>query len=160
MKNNLNSLTSFALVSAGLFLTGCSEKQKTDTENVLADAKSTAQDSWTDVKVATKKTWADLADATYDERQSFKAGIAAMDDKFSEKLDSLGDHSADTADSTRDGWNDGVAKLKQARSDLTAELDKLGNATAESWDVAKARVAAAWQKVEAAYHELAVKIQS
>ena len=128
--------------------TGCSKSTNTAASNALQDSKDAAKDAAIDVKNAAVEGWDSLKDYTYDKRVEFSDSMdrtdKKMDDKIAEeKAEAPGTLSADKQAAIKD--------YDDARADLKARLTELGNATADTWADAKAKVAAAWQRVKADY---------
>jgi hypothetical protein len=46
-----------------------------------------------------------------------------------------------------------MEELKNAEADYKEKLKALGNATADTWDVAKKNVMLAWDRLQAAYYK-------
>ncbi len=109
--------------------------------------KETASDVYTGVKNATTDTIARLDRATYDERASIRDGLADAADKLEAELAEWRAEGKATGD---DAAN---SKLADAKATFKQRLQDLGEATADGWDAAKARAAAAWVDLKAAYAE-------
>ena len=96
--------------------------------------------------------WSDLKDYTFEKSSDFKDRAAAMSSDLDAKLEKL---KADTADAKASASRSAAwEEVKSSRADLSDKLDALGNASADTWDSAKANVIAAAKRVEAAYEKL------
>ena len=126
MKYHKHLLPVLALGSTALLFSACSEKQKTEMKDTVADAKEATAEAWQDTKSATAETWNDLADATYAQRESFKDGMSNMAEAIDDKTDALAAKSDEVSDEMADEWNDGMDNLREARSELADSLEDLG----------------------------------
>jgi hypothetical protein len=127
---------------------GCSKSDNSTASSNLQDAKTAVTNAAVDVKNAAVDGWDSLKDYTYDKKVEFSASMdrntKSMDDKIAEeKAQVPSTLSADKQAAIKD--------YDEARADLKARLTELGNATADTWADAKAKVATAWQKVKADY---------
>jgi hypothetical protein len=132
----------------GIASGGCSKSDNSTASSNLQDAKVAVTNAAVDVKNAAVDSWDSLKDYTYDKRVEFSASLdrmdKTMDDKIAEeKAQAPATFSADKQAAIKD--------YDDARADLKAKLTDLGNATADTWADAKAKVAAAWQRVKADY---------
>ncbi|MBC8009375.1 MAG: hypothetical protein H7067_04680 [Burkholderiales bacterium] len=144
-------------------LVGCSDRDTTSTTpppaqlSTVDKAQAAAGEAWDKTKETSKEVYADAKDAisdgadkleraTYDERVSIKAGLsdaaAKLDTKFSEWRAEGKPVSATTEQ-----------KIATAKASFSESLSELGDATASTWDAAKAKTAAAWTSLKAAYAE-------
>jgi hypothetical protein len=139
--NLRRSILLLTLAPAALFLSGgCSKADKDNATVVVNDIKSTAVDTWDGIK-----------NFTYEQRVDFSASIdrmsRSMDDNTTAvraKVASMPDAAAKDKEATLRDYDD-------ARADLKTDLIALNNATADNWADAKAKVAAAWRRVQTAY---------
>jgi hypothetical protein len=127
---------------------GCSKSDTSTASSNVQDAKQAVTDAAVNVKNATVDGWNSLKDYTYEKRAEFSASMdrttKSMDDKIAEeRAQAPSAVSADKQAAIRD--------YDDARADLKARLADLGNATADTWADAKAKVAAAWERVKADY---------
>jgi hypothetical protein len=148
MKNTRSLLFLFATLAPAIVVgsSGCS-KTNTASSN-LDDAKTAVKDAAVDVKNAAVDSWDSLKDYTYEKRVEFSASMdrmsTSMDEKIAEeKAKAPATLSADKQAAIKD--------YDDAKADLKARLTDLGNATSDTWADAKAKVAAAWQRVKADY---------
>lgn len=155
MKSSIQTLATVTISSAALlFASGCSQEQKAETKDALADVRAETKDAWADMKEASKETWGNIADATYNERDAFTDGIKSMNDSIQGSIDNIADSSGDWSGSAKEGWEHGIEDLAKARAELAHELDELGDATEDNWGDAKAKVIRAWNNVKAALADL------
>lgn len=123
--------------------------------------KSTAADAWDKTKEVTKDTYETVKDATtsaaskleratYDERMAIKANLSEAGAKLDAKITEWqSDGKAVSAENQ--------VRLATAKSEFNQSLDELGKATANGWEAAKAKTAAAWTKLTTAYDEAQAK---
>jgi hypothetical protein len=145
---SLHFLLAGAALAAVLGLSACSKSDNSAANSNLQDAKDSVKAAAIDVKDAAVSTWDSIKDYTYDKRADFSAKLEqmdkTMDDKIAEeKAQAPSTYSADKQAAIKD--------YDDARADLKARLNDLSNATADTWADAKAKVAAAWQRVKADY---------
>ena len=144
----------FVFAAAALLMgAGCSKSENTKSPDVVQDIKDTAKDVATTVKNVSVETWDRIKDATYDQRSQFSASMNAMargiDDAYADLKSKAS--APDNASSQRSA---AAADYDAARADLKVKLAALDTATADTWAEAKAKSAAAWQRVQAAYEKL------
>jgi hypothetical protein len=160
--------TRFRLVPAVLVaavlaaLTACSDRnvpttpEPAKTEPSTVDkAQAAVGEAWDKTKETTKEVYADakdavsdgaekLDDATYDERVAIKASLAEAGAKLDAKF----------AEWRTEGKAVSAAneqKIAEAKVAFSKSLDELGEASAETWEAAKAKASAAWAGLKAAY---------
>jgi uncharacterized phage infection (PIP) family protein YhgE len=145
-------LLAAGLSPVALLISGCSKTDTTSAnmEKVKADAKEVAAD----VKTAVSDSWDSIKDYTFEKRADFSASLdrmaASLDDKasaFKAKVSGVPDAAAKDRESA-------IKEYDEARADLKAKLTDLGNATADTWADAKAKVAESWKHVQAAYEKV------
>jgi hypothetical protein len=127
---------------------GCSKSDNSTASSNVQDAKAAATNAAVDVKNAAVDSWDNLREYTYDRRVEFSSSMDRMDQNMDDKI------AAEKAQAPSTLSADKQAAIKDyddARADLKARLADLGNATADTWADAKAKVAAAWQRVKADY---------
>lgn len=140
-------------------LVGCADRNvptepATPSEPTL---KSTAADAWDKTKEVTKDTYESVKDAatttaykleraTYDERMAIKANLAEASAKLDTKI-------TEWQSDGKTVSTENQVRLASAKSEFNQSLDELGNATASGWEAAKAKTAAAWEKLKAAYDD-------
>jgi hypothetical protein len=127
---------------------GCSKSENSAASSNLQDAKTSVTNAAVDVKNAAVDSWNSLKDYTYDKRAEFSASMdrmqKSMDDKIAEeKAQAPNTLSADKQAAISDYYD--------AKANLKDRLNDLGNATSSTWEEAKAKVAAAWQRLQADY---------
>jgi hypothetical protein len=147
--NTRKTRTTILLVTTAALaaFTGCSKSDR----DSIAD---TTKDAYNSTKDAVAKGWEDIKSYTFEKRSDFttelKARQAAIEADIS---DMKADYSAANASASRkDAWEE----LKNADSDYKEKLSALGNATADTWDAARDRAAAAWDRLQEAYHKARV----
>jgi hypothetical protein len=135
------------LLAAGtglLFAPGCSKPEEPKAQSVSQDVERTARDAATEVRAAAITTWHSIKDYGYERRADFIAAVNRMAGALEGKVRAL-------PESTAPERAAAVREFNEARADLKASLDDLAGATSDTWADAKARVDAAWQRVNKAY---------
>lgn len=130
---------------------GCSKSDNSKAAVVVQDMKKTATDVADDVKSAAIDTWGSIKDFTYDRRADFSARFNRMADSMDAKVADLRSKAAGVPDAASRDRDAALKDYDAARADLSARMTDLGNATADTWADAKARVDAAWQRMKVAY---------
>ncbi len=126
---------------AALLVSGCSKSD--DTSATAANVKADAKDTVADVKATAVDSWDSVKDYTFEKRAEFSASFDRMTAKLDEK--------ASAAKAKASGAPDAASKeYDEARAELKTKLSDLGNATADTWADAKAKVAESWKRVKAA----------
>jgi hypothetical protein len=150
MKTPATLLLILASLVSGLVLglTGCSKSANSTASTNLQDAKTAVTDAAIDVKNAAVDGWESLKDYTYDKRVEFSASMDRMQKNMDEKIATEKAQAPSTLTADKQA---AIKDYDDAKADLKARLTELGNATADTWADAKAKVAAAWQRVKADY---------
>jgi hypothetical protein len=142
----------FLVASVGLAsvigLSGCSKSDNSAGSANLQDAKESVKAAAIDVKDAAVSTWDSIKDYTYDKRADFSDHLDKMDKTMDEKI---AEEKAQTPSTLSADKQAAIKDYDDARADLKARMTDLSNATADTWADAKAKVAAAWQRVKADY---------
>lgn len=141
-------LLASAICPALLIGTGCSKSDNSSVSAAAQDAKTAVTNAAVDVKNAAVDTWDSIRDYTYDKRMEFSASIERMNKKMDDKI---AEEKAQAPDTLSKDKQAAIKDYDDARADLKAKLADLGNATADTWADAKAKVSEAWQKVKADY---------
>jgi len=155
MKSRLPLLLIAAAVSpATLFLyAGCSKAD--DSKTVVQDAKASAANAVADVKVAAADSWEAIKDFAFERRADFSAGVDRMARALDDKTAALKAKFAAAPDAAATARDSAAKEYEEARADLKARLAELSTATADTWADARAKVEAAWKRVQASYDKLA-----
>jgi hypothetical protein len=136
--NIQRSLLALTLIPAVLIISGgCTKTDKDNAATVVQDIKAAATDTWDSIK-----------DFTFERHDEFKASIDRMSKDLDDKVSEIRAKAPVVAASDKDA---ALKEYDAARADLKARLADLGNATADTWADAKAKVAEAWQRVQASY---------
>jgi alpha-glucosidase (family GH31 glycosyl hydrolase) len=152
MKTSRSLVYLIALAPAALIGSwGCSKSETTKAQDVVQDVKTTAKDVAADVKTAAVDTWDSIKDFTFEKRSDFSAGVGRMADSLDAKIADVRATVSTLPDAAAKDKNAAIKEYDEARADLKVKLADLGNATADGWSDAKAKVAASWAKVQAAY---------
>lgn len=131
---------------------GCSKNQPAATAagKVTAGAKGVAND----VQSAASDSWDRIKDYTIDRQADFSAGVDRMAGQLDEKTREIKAKFAGAPDAASRDRARAIEEYDQARAELTSSLGDLGQATAQTWAGAKAKVGQAWRRVQAASHRL------
>jgi hypothetical protein len=120
------------------------------TQSTAAEAwdktKEVAADTYDSVKDATTNAAGRLERATHDERMAIKANLAEAGAKLAAEI-------AEWRGEGKTVKPEIESKLAAAKAEFNQSLDELGDATASGWNAAKAKTAAAWVKLKAAYND-------
>jgi Tfp pilus assembly protein PilP len=119
---------------------GCTKTDKDNAAAVVQDIKATAVDTWESIK-----------DFTFEQRTDFSASIDRMCRSMDNEIEVVKTKASSTPGVAAADRENAVKDYDIARVDLKASLASLNNATAADWSDAKAKVAAAWQRVKADY---------
>jgi hypothetical protein len=139
--NTHRFLIALSLVPAVLIVSsGCSKADKDNAAAVVQDIKATAVDTWDSVK-----------NFTFEQRTDFSASMARMTQSMDNEIAAAKTKLNTAPDAAAKDREAAVKDYDDARADLKKSLANLNNATADNWADAKAKVAAAWQRVKAAY---------
>ncbi|OHE88881.1 MAG: hypothetical protein A3G75_15415 [Verrucomicrobia bacterium RIFCSPLOWO2_12_FULL_64_8] len=136
-------------LAALLLSGGCSKKNSEP--SVVQDTKAAVKGAAADVKEVVSDSWSSIKDFTYEKRTDFSAAIDRMAKKLDDQSVELKAKTADVSDTATKNRARALKEFDEARADLKSKLADLGNATADTWSDAKAKVVLAWQKVQAAY---------
>jgi hypothetical protein len=138
------------LSPAALLLSGgCSKKSREP--SFVQDTKAAVKSAAAGVKEAVSDSWNSIKDFTYERRTDFSAAVDRMAKKLDDQSVALKAKTAEVSDATAKNREAALLEFNEARAELKSKLADLGNATADTWSEAKAMVALAWQKVQAAY---------
>jgi hypothetical protein len=130
-----------ALVLAAFIVSGgCTKTDNQNANAVVQDIKTTAVDTWDSIK-----------DFTFERRTDFSASIDRMCRSMDNEIDAVKTKASGTPGVAAADRENAVKDYDAARADLKASLDNLNNSTATGWADAKAKVAAAWQRVKVDY---------
>ncbi len=127
---------------------GCSKSNDSSASSNLQDAKVAVTNAAVDVKNAAVDSWDSVRDYTYDKRAEFSAHVDQMDKTMDDKMAEMRTQAPDTFSKDKQA---AIKDYDDARADLRAKLSDLSNATSDTWADAKAKVAAAWQRVKSDY---------
>ena len=150
MKNPRSLLFLIATIGPAILVGsgGCSKSDNSSAAAAAQDAKTAITNAAIDVKNAAVDGWDSVRDYTYDKRVEFSASIERMDQRMDDKIAAEKAQAPDTLSSEKRA---AIKDYDDARADLKARLADLGNATADTWADAKAKVADAWRRVKADY---------
>jgi len=139
-----SSLTVLALSVISLTLFGCS---KSNTEK----AGDKVTNAYEISKAAVANTWSDTKEFTFEKSQDFRDRADAISADADAKIEKVkAEYAEKKASASRSA---AMKKLKNAQATLAEKTAALGNATADTWESAKADVIAAGKRVEAAYDD-------
>lgn len=135
-----------SLGTAALVLTavGCSKSTQEKATDKISSAYETSV-------AAVSDTWGDVKDYTLEKSHDFKLRAEAISSSLDAKVAKL---KADYAEAkASDSRKAAMQRITDAQATLSEKIAALGNATAATWDSAKADVIAATKKLEAAYDD-------
>ena len=138
------------LSPAAFLLSGGCSKNKSE-PSVVRDTKAAVKDAVADVKEAVSDSWSSVKDFAYEKRTEFSAAIDRMAKKLDDQSATLKIKTLGVSDAAAKDRERALKEFNEARADLKTKLADLGHATADTWAEAKAKVALAWEKVQAAY---------
>lgn len=129
-------------LAALLALAACSEAKRSE---VAEQADQTVADS----KAALARGWDHVKDFTFEKRSELELQLKAKQADLAAKLSELrADYAEEKASASRKA---AMNELRNSERDYQEKLAALGTATADTWDAAKHNVAAAWDRLQAAY---------
>jgi hypothetical protein len=135
------------LLAGALVLASFSGCTKQDQQKVG----DTIKNSYDDSKAALAKAWDNVKDYSFDKRDEFTANAKALAAKAEVQVsEARANFSEAKASASRKA---AMEELKNAEADYKEKLKALGNATADTWDVAKKNVMLAWDRLQAAYYK-------
>lgn len=138
----LRSLAFAGLGCSALLLTACSERKQ-------QDLSAKAGDAYEQSAAAVSAAWDDVKAYTYEKRSDFSASAKAMSARLDAEISKLqAEYAEAQASASRRA---AMEELRNAQADFSDKMSALGNATAATWDSAKANVVAAWDRLQAAY---------
>jgi hypothetical protein len=137
---------------------GCSKSDDgvTTIESQRADgskAEVVVNDS--NVTVSVTDSWDRMKDFTYDRRADLAAGIDRLAKDTDRKVDMYRPKAAGTSENLQADRDSAMKGYDDARADLKAKRADLDNATADTWESAKAKSGQSWQNTKAAYDKVA-----
>jgi len=155
MKNSRHLLYMIAALGPAILIEsgGCSKSDNPKAAALVQDIKTTAKDAATDVKNVAVETWDSIKDFTFERRSDFSASMDRMSKDMDDKVADLRAKASTLPDAAAKDKESAVREYDEARADLKAKLADLGNATADTWADAKAKVAASWQRLKASYEK-------
>lgn len=140
----LLACATLAVVALG----ACSERERTEIADKTAAAVAES-------KAAAARTWADVKAYTFEKRSDFELKLKAQQADLEANLSRLrANYSAAEASASRQA---AMEELKNSEADYKAKLAALGTATADTWDATRDQIAAAWDRLEAAYAKARVQ---
>ena len=145
MKNSLTTRRLLITLSALTALSvGCSKQERETAADKVEHAYQTST-------AAVAEAWGDLKDYTFDKSAEFQRRAEAVSSDLDAKIAKLkADYKSEQASASRQA---AMERISSAQATLSEKLAALGNATAATWDSAKAEVVAATKKLEAAYDD-------
>lgn len=142
MKTTQRVLLLAALSPAVLLFSNCAKTE---------DAKSLAQNAASDLKAAAFETWDGVKDYTFEKRDDFAASLGRMSDRSDATVRDLNARRTALTGAAAKDRDSATQEFNDARTALKAQLAGLPAVTTESWNDAKAKVAQAWQRLDAAF---------
>jgi hypothetical protein len=155
---------SLGLAALLLFTGACTKTNDNRTasqqaKDAASDAKADVQDALARMKVALNDTWNQIKDYTYQERADFSKSMDQMSKDLDEQADKLRDKVSSASSSGSGAATDAASEAREqahkeyekARENLKQGLSELGNASADGWAAAKAKVSDEWAKLQQAW---------
>lgn len=145
--NSRARLIPLSLLAAGLAVAGvagCSKETR-------SDASQTVKNAYADTKASMANAWDNVKSFSFERKDEFAANAKALSSRMDAQLAEVrADYADAKASSSRKAAMD---KLKDSEADYKAKVAALGNATSATWESAKQNTIAAWDRLQAAYHE-------
>ncbi len=147
-------------------LAACSKKDNAAESNEPpSETEQALKESWADTKDAVSKGADAVADSfagmgTDIKNWSYKqkAELAESCDKLSAKMDAQvaqwKQGTKNFSAKAKQEWNEGMAEFDEGKAKLSATLDKMGDASEDNWEAAKANLVAAWNEVEQGFAKM------
>ncbi|MBL9209137.1 MAG: hypothetical protein JNL92_01645 [Opitutaceae bacterium] len=167
MKAVSSRLRCFVLLVAALpFLVACSKEERVEAKEkakeIYTDTKEKAKEMYSDTKDKTKELyeksrtavaerWAKLKAYTYEKREEFASSSKQLEAEMEAQASKLRSDLA--REKASDSRKAALEELKNAEADYKQKAAALGSATAATWDSAKSRLEAAWDKWEVSYRK-------
>jgi hypothetical protein len=106
------------------------------------------------VDAETGHYWSPFKDDTYDQRDAFSKGVAAMSARLNDQIGQLkAKRAAMTADT--DEWDFSMKEVDASRALLTGTIAMLAKATTpETWQDAKTKIGEAWHRSQLAVNAM------
>lgn len=112
---------------------------------LAAAAAAESEESWL------SETWNSVKEFTIEQKDRAVADSQDAMDKFDQQMEQLDAEASEDSAEMSEGWDDTKADLAELRANAQTKLDKLGDASAETWDDVKQEFGHAVQELEAAY---------
>ena len=135
---------------------GCAEKAK-DAENTLPVIKpvavATPETPSAQAPVAAAARWSELKGYTYDQRESFLAGLKDLESRVDAQISELVAKRAamDASNTSTKDWDFAMKEMGNARTTLISTSTDMTKTTRENWDQQKDKVGLAWVHTQDAY---------
>ncbi len=146
MKTSALRLITLAAVTgfSAFAVIGCSKADRNTasakTSEVMADTKNALGNAWDNVK-----------SYSFDKKDDFTANAKAVTSKMDAQISDLrANYSEAKASASR---KSAMNELKNSEADYKEKVDRLGQASAATWDSAKQNVIASWDRLQAAYYK-------
>jgi len=115
--------------------------------SLMTVAGAQSEDTWL------SETWNSVKDFTIEQKDKAVAESQSAMDRFDAQMDLLdAEASKDSAEMSA-GWEDTKAQLAELRGKAQTKLDRLGDASADTWDDVKQEFGDAVQELEDAYNK-------
>jgi hypothetical protein len=97
--------------------------------------------------------WLVLKDATYDQRDSFLAGVKDLETQVDQQIGELVTQRAAMAKAniSTNAWDLLMQEMNTARTNLKSTIDDMRSASRETWEQQKNQVGLAWERTQNAY---------
>lgn len=141
MKPNRAQSLALALAAAtfaGVFLTGCADDDDFD------DATDEAADAAREVRSEASEAWDRFSGYSVDKKKDAVDFLETQADKLDTQIAALKAKASTASAATKAKYQEAIADLEIRRGDLSKQLDKLGDATADTWDSVKRETQRKW----------------
>jgi hypothetical protein len=152
MKTTHSLLLIAALSPAVILLSSCSKTGSVQQD--AQDTKAAAKDIVADVKDAASDSWDSIKEYTYEKRDDFAASLDRMAAKHDGAIQAMNAKLTGLPEAAAKERDSAVKEFNEAHAQLKSQLADLRKSTADTWTDAKEKVAATWQRMQAAYDKV------
>jgi len=124
---------------------------KEKVKEVYSDTKDKTKELYEKSRAAVAERWSKLKTYTYEKREQFASSSKQLESEMEAQASKLrSDLAREKASESRKA---ALEELKNAETDYKQKAAALGSASADTWDSAKSRLMAAWDKWEVSYRK-------
>jgi hypothetical protein len=155
MNTTPSRLVLVPILAASALIAGCSKQDRdtaeTKAKETYATASAGVKEAYAETKAAMAQAWDDVKTFSFENRDKFTAKAKSLSSDAEAQMSRLrAEYSEERASASRKA---AMAELKNAEADYKQKVAALGDASAATWDSAKQNVIAAWDRLQAAYHD-------